>query len=71
MSIESRIKKLEEKLTLACNDDLAEAIAEARLLSPEELKARMDEIFSRPVTPNPEIENLSAEELLGKIRSIL
>lgn len=71
MSLESRIRRLEEMQALGCNHDLAEAIAIARLLSPEELKARMDEIFSRPVTPNPEIENLSAEELLGKIRSIL
>ena len=71
MSLESRIKRLEKMPTMPCNDDLEKAIAEARLLSPEELKARMDEIFSRPVTPNPEIENLSAEELLGKIRSIL
>ena len=71
MSIESRIKKLEEKLTLSSNDDLEKAIAEARLLSPEELKARYDEILSRPVPLDPEIENLSAEELINKIRSIL
>lgn len=56
---------------LGCNHDRLHAIAIARLLSPEELKARIDEALSRPVTPEPEIKNLSAEELLGKIRSIL
>lgn len=71
MSLESRIRRLEEMQALGCNHDLLHAIATHRLLLPEELKARIDEAFSQAVTPDPEIKNLSAEELLGKIRSIL
>ena len=71
MSIANRIRKLEKVQTPRDNDDLATAIARAQLLSAEERQARIDEAFSRPVTPYLEIENLSAEELLNKIRSVL
>lgn len=71
MSIENRIRKLEKVQTPRDNDDLATAIARAQLLSAEERQARIDKAFSRPVSPCPEIENLSAEELLNKIRSVL
>lgn len=71
MSIENCIRKLEKGQTPPGNNDLAAAITRAALLSPEELQARIDEAFSRPVTPCPEIENLSAEELISKIRSVL